>query len=377
MKHHHLTALLAAFLLGAGLLLALLSLWQQEQIIADGAAVYAELAEMLRTASEPTNAPDTEEAFAAPDVILVPPVVIADVVPIESAESFVEPVAETTAEPTVQPTVSPFFTRADLNTCLNINPDFIGWLSIPGTDIDYPVVLTSDAEFYLTHDFTGQKSVIGCLFSLDRTDYRTSRNIAVYGHHMRRSRSTTMFQPLHEYKSADFCDNHSEIQFGILYGSRKYTVFAVINKRESDWDAAVADFGSAEACQAFLDRAKAWSLYDTGVNVTADDRILTLITCERDCHSAGGQLVVMAVLLVTVFIQQENRTVLEVQFMTGDDEFVLAYADCGIYAITPFFLNKAVDFFFQCDILNETKGMCTFPTVCLVLLRLIGKEFFQ
>ena len=295
MKHHHLTALLAAFLLGAGVWLAVLPLWRQEQTIADGAAVYAELAEMLRTASEPTNEPDTEESSVPPEVTLVPPVVIADVVPIESAESFVEPVVESAAESTIQPTESPFFTHAELTACLNINPDFIGWLSIPGTDIDYPVVRTSDAEFYLTHDFMRQESIIGCLFSLDRTDYATSQNIAVYGHHMRRSRSTTMFQPLHEYKSADFCDNHSEIQFGTLYGSRRYTVFAVISKRESDWDAAVADFDSAEAFQAFLDRAQALSLYDTGVNMTADDRILTLITCDRDYDPTDGQLVVMAV----------------------------------------------------------------------------------
>lgn len=296
MKHHHLTVLLAAFLLGAGVWLAVLSLLQQEQTIADGAAVYAELAEMLRVESVPTSTPDTESPSALPEVTLVPPMVIADVVPCETTtEPVVEPVDETTAETTIQPTASPFFTHADLNTCLAINPDFIGWLTIPGTDIDYPVVLTSDAEFYLTHDFTGRESIIGCLFSLDRTDYATSQNIAVYGHHMRRSRSTTMFQPLHEYKGADFCADHSEIQFDTLYGSRKYTVFAVVNKRESDWDAAVADFGSAETYQAFLDRAKAWSLYDTGVNVTVDDRILTLLTCDRDYDPTDGQLVVMAV----------------------------------------------------------------------------------
>lgn len=295
MNRSRLTNLLAAFLLSVGVLLTLLSLWQQEQIIAGGAAVYAELAERLRTTSAPTNAPDTEESSVPPEVTPVPPMVIADVVPIETTEPVGDPVTETTNESTVQPDESPFFTRADLNTCLNINPDFVGWLSIPGTDIDYPVVLTSDAGYYLTHDFARQESIIGCLFSLDRTDYATSQNIAVYGHHMRRSRSTTMFQPLHAYKSADFCASHSEIQFDTLYGSHRYTVFAVINKRESDWDAAVADFDSAEACQAFLDRAKAWSLYDTGVNVTVDDRILTLITCDRDYDSADGQLVVMAV----------------------------------------------------------------------------------
>lgn len=296
MKHKYLTAVLAVCLLGAGVLLIVLPLWQQEQTIADGVAVYTELAEMLRAESVPTSAPDAVDSSVPPEASPVLFMVIADVVPSEATtEPVVEPVDKTTAAPTVQPAESPSFTHADLNTCLTINPDFIGWLTIPGTDIDYPVVLTSDVDYYLTHDFTGQKSVIGCLFSLDRTDYQTSQNIAVYGHHMRRSRSTTMFQPLHAYKSADFCADHSEIQFDTLYGSRRYTVFAVISKRESDWDAAVADFGSVEVYQAFLDRAKAWSLYDTGVSVTTNDRILTLITCDRDYDSTDGQLVVMAV----------------------------------------------------------------------------------
>lgn len=296
MKHKHLTAVLVVCLLGAGVWLAVLPLWQQEQTIADGAAVYAELAEMLRVESVPTSTPDAADSSVPPEAPPVLFMVTADVVPGETTtEPVVEPVDETTAEPTIQPTESLFFTHADLNTCLAINPDFIGWLTIPGTDIDYPVVLTSDVDYYLTHDFTGQKSVIGCLFSLDRTDYQTSQNIAVYGHHMRRSRSTTMFQPLHAYKSADFCASHSKIQFDTLYGTRNYTVFAVISKRESDWDAAVANFGSMEAYQAFLDRAKAWSLYDTGVSVTTNDRILTLITCDRDYDSTDGQLVVMAV----------------------------------------------------------------------------------
>ena len=50
-----------------------------------------------------------------------------------------------------------------------------------------------------------------------------------------------------------------------------------------------------EQYQAFLNRAKEWSLYDTGIPVTTNDRILTLITCDRGYHSDDGQLVVMAV----------------------------------------------------------------------------------
>ena len=197
------------------------------------------------------------------------------------------------AQPSVRPST---LSGVNLAKLQSQNSEFIAWLQIPGTKISYPVVQTDDAAYYLTHTFSRKEGVSGCLFSLGKSDYSTpSRNIAVYGHHMRRSRSTTMFQPLHEYKSASFRNAHADITFDTLYGSRSYTVFAVINKRESDWDASAADFASDADYQAFLDRVQDWSLYDTGVHVSTDDHILTLITCDRDYHSDDGQLVVMAV----------------------------------------------------------------------------------
>jgi len=201
-------------------------------------------------------------------------------------------------KPVVQPgqAASSGNTGADLNACKAINKDFIGWLQIPGTDVDYPVVLTNDVDYYLDHTFNGKESIIGCLFSLGKSDYQTpSQNIAVYGHHMRRSRATTMFQPLHNYKDSGFYASHKTINYDTLYGSDTYTVFAVINKRECDWDVSTADFASVADFQAFIDRAVEWSIYDTGVTVTVDDHILTLVTCDRDYNSEDGQLVIMAV----------------------------------------------------------------------------------
>lgn len=318
------TAVLAVILLLAGIAAIVASLWMQEQQIELGAEEYDVLSQQLKlpAASEempdeqapasiefssqdespvqtPDEFPETEkpvsaqpvERTAEPTVTVVPPLPTATDVP-----------AVQEATPTAQPVIrksssgNSGYTGADLSSCKAINSDFIGWLQIPGTKVDYPVVLTNDVAYYLTHTFTHQENIIGCLFSLGKTDYSTpSRNIAVYGHHMRRSRSTTMFQPLHEYKSASFRNAHADISFDTLYGSRSYTVFAVINKRESDWDASTADFASEADYQAFLDRALEWSLYDTGVQVSTDDHILTLITCDRDYHSDDGQLVVMAV----------------------------------------------------------------------------------
>ena len=319
-----LTAVLAVILFLAGIAAVGASLWMQENEITTGAEAYETLSQQLKLPDTTEEAPDVQEADdpentvqdaqpvqtpeeqpSAEESIVELPAEIME----EPSVTVVPPLPVVTTEPAVQettPTTQPAiskpasgnsgYTGADLDACKAINSDFIGWLQIPGTKVDYPVVLTNDVDYYLDHTFDRQENIIGCLFSLGKSDYSTpSRNIAVYGHHMRRSRSTTMFQPLHEYKSASFRNAHADITFDTLYGSRSYTVFAVINKRESDWDASAADFASDADYQVFLDRVQDWSLYDTGVHVSTDDHILTLITCDRDYHSDDGQLVVMAV----------------------------------------------------------------------------------
>ena len=209
------------------------------------------------------------------------------------------PTAAVTAVPTKKPpvpTASPAQTGSgiDLNACLAQNRDFVAWLFIPGTKINYPVVRSDNTEYYLHHLFTGKESKLGCLFSLKSSDYQTpSRNIAIYGHHI--SHSDAMFSTLMDYKDASYCAAHSQIRISSLYGERTYRVFAVLNMKVSDWDAATASFSSDESFLRFVNRAVKKSLVDTGVQVTAEDNILTLITCDRSYGGASGRLIVMAV----------------------------------------------------------------------------------
>lgn len=202
-----------------------------------------------------------------------------------------------TAEPvhaTEKPTTVPVQEGTNLEACLEQNKDFVAWLTIPGTKIDYPVVRSDRTEYYLHHLFNGKESKLGCLFSLTSSDYRTpSRNIAIYGHHL--SHSDAMFSTLMDYKSASYCNRHSRILLDSLYGERTYRIFAVFNMNVSDWDAATASFSSDEDFMRFVNRAMQLSMYETGVEVTAEDNILTLITCDRSYGGASGRLIVMAV----------------------------------------------------------------------------------
>ena len=206
-----------------------------------------------------------------------------------------EPV--TTPEPTVTPAPTPRIgkTGVNLDACKAQNADFVGWLKIPGTKINYPVVWTDSVDYYLTHSFSGKESKVGTLFSLGKTDYKTpGKNIAIYGHHITTS-GGNMFQPLMSYKKRSFYETHKTVYFDTLYGLGEYTIFAVVNLINGEWDPAAASFGNDNDFLAFVQRAKAQALYDTGVEVNADNHIITLITCDRSYHDKDGRLLVMAV----------------------------------------------------------------------------------
>ena len=185
-------------------------------------------------------------------------------------------------------------TARDLQALKAQNSDFAGWLSIAGTNVDYPVVCSDNTDYYLTHTFNGTKSSLGTLFSLGKTDYGSSKNIAIYGHHITGS-GQKMFKPLLSYKDKSFWSEHRTITLETLSDKRTYTIFAVINMEHDEWDPSTADFASSEEFMAFINRAKEQALYDTGVSVSASDRILTLITCDRSYAGKDGRLVVMAV----------------------------------------------------------------------------------
>ena len=186
-------------------------------------------------------------------------------------------------------------TGADLEALKAQNSDFIAWIQIPGTNVDYPVVLTDDTEYYLHHSFSGASSKLGTLFSLTKTDYETpGRNIAVYGHNISSS-GQNMFRALHSYKDMDFYANHATIHFDTLHYSGTYTIFAVLNMIDGDWDPSTSVFINDAAFEAFVANARDQALYDTGVEVSASDEILTLITCDRKYSDPDGRLIVMAV----------------------------------------------------------------------------------
>ena len=120
----------------------------------------------------------------------------------------VKPEKRTQAQSSAQPAT---LSGVNLAKLQSQNPEFIAWLQIPGTSVNYPVVQTSDTAFYLTHNFKRQKAKAGTLFSLPSTDYRTpGKNIVIYWHHLSH-RPNAMFSPLLNYKQVGYGRKHPEV----------------------------------------------------------------------------------------------------------------------------------------------------------------------
>ena len=182
----------------------------------------------------------------------------------------------------------------DVGALKKQNKDFVAWLNIPGTKVDYPVVLSDNTDYYLTHTFSGAKSSLGTLFSLGKTDYANGKAIAIYGHHITGS-GEKMFKPLLSYKEQSFYTEHQYIHLTTMSGERTYKIIAVVNLTSSEWDPSTATFASNDEFMTYVNRACEQALYSTGVSVSPSDRILTLITCDRSYAGSEGRLVVMAV----------------------------------------------------------------------------------
>lgn len=189
------------------------------------------------------------------------------------------------------------YVAADFDSLLAINPETVGWLAIPGTEVSYPVVQAQDNSKYLNTSFSGEKSKTGAVF-LDCGNAADPLDMSsiLYGHNMGRGRPD-MFGALLEYKDAAYYDAHQWVQFDAIY--RQYgwwRVFAVVNLdiKTTGFDCLKQNFRDAAEREAWIAQAQELSIYGTGVEVSPGDRTLVLSTCDRSV-SSNGRLLVMAV----------------------------------------------------------------------------------
>lgn len=121
--------------------------------------------------------------------------------------------------------------KRNLEALLKLNGECIGWIYIPGTSVNYPVMHTPDnQQKYLRRDFYGNYSQSGVPF-LDARCNLTDTNLIIYGHNMRNG---TMFSDVKNYVNADFRKAHPLIEFETAEGVRNFIVTNVKITNASD-----------------------------------------------------------------------------------------------------------------------------------------------
>jgi sortase B len=186
---------------------------------------------------------------------------------------------------------------ADFDSLVEINPETVGWVAIPGSLISYPVMHTDSNTKYLKHSSNGTMSSAGAVF-IDKNNavYPLDKNTVLYGHNMGNGR-TDMFSALLDYNDPAHYETHKFIQFDTArrqYGWWK--IFAVINLdvKGGDFHYLRLDFTDNKEFAAWVKTAKELSLYDTGVAVAATDTVLTLSTCDRTNYGRNGRMMILA-----------------------------------------------------------------------------------
>ena len=174
------------------------------------------------------------------------------------------------------------------------NPDCIGWITIEGTRIDYPVMYRpGDKNYYLHRDFNGEYSANGCLYLAKECVPGDSDNLIIYGHHMN---SGKMLADLEKYKDEDFYKEHPMIQFRTIWGNEEYEILAAfVTPVYTGNDFNYYNFIKAqevEDYEYFIREIKRKGIYETKVTAFYGEKLLTLSTCEYS--QKNGRMVVVA-----------------------------------------------------------------------------------
>ncbi len=183
----------------------------------------------------------------------------------------------------------------DWDALCSENQDIKGWLCIPDTLINFPVVGTDDNAFYLSHDFSGDKDKAGCPF-MDKDTEIWDFNRVIYGHNMGTG-SEAMFSTLLKYEQEDYFKEHPTIYYTDAYGSANaYQVMAVVKYSIDDldeWDFRTRNHEDMESYNAWMEQLQGRALYYEEPD-HAPTSIITLATCDRRVHGKDGRFLVIA-----------------------------------------------------------------------------------
>ena len=201
----------------------------------------------------------------------------------EQVAALPEPEMDVEPEPGVyQDPYLSMFESMDLDALREINDEIIGWISIPDTQVSYPILQAEDNDYYLKRTWKKAYNSVGSIFlecqnAPDFSDFNT----IIYGHNMRNG---SMFGELRYYKNLDYWKEHPSIYIVDDNGVHRYDIFAAheVGVRTITYGLEIT---KQETKEEFINFALSGSVIDTGVVPTAEDQIVTLSTCTGNGYS--------------------------------------------------------------------------------------------
>lgn len=196
-----------------------------------------------------------------------------------------------------EPEADPVEIPIDFASLQAQNPDIYAWITVPGTNIDYPILQSAtDNSYYLSHTIDGTESPEGSIFTenYNSKDFEDP-NTVIYGHNMKNG---SMFQNLHNYQDRDFFDNNRDVTIYTPDAIRHYKIFAAYlydNRHILE----SFDFSNPWVYKQYLNEIFSIrnmnSFIDTDTEVGVEDKIITLSTCYGTQHDV--RYLVQAVLV--------------------------------------------------------------------------------
>lgn len=196
--------------------------------------------------------------------------------------------SEVQAEQTVYYTT--YYESHSISELISMNSECFGWISISGTNINYPVMHTpSNSQKYLNRNFYGEYSYSGTPF-LDSRCSADSTNLIIYGHHMNNG---TMFADLCNYTEYSYFTEHPTVVLETKDVVFAYSVFSVMKVKSDDSWYKFVNVDLEKTYEKWVSYAKSKSLYNTGITPVYGQQILTLSTCYG--YNQDNRILVLAV----------------------------------------------------------------------------------
>ena len=233
--------------------------------------------------AKPEAGPESTDVIVPQDIspTPIPSTIVPSIVPtIPEASPTAEPLFE--RDGVAEPGSTPPPSGEDSGTYEDYkkkNKDVIGWIKVPNTPIDYPVVLGEDNDYYLDHDVNKKKNKHGAIFMDARNKVEgQKRHLILFGHRMN---DKSMFGSLYKYEDEDFFKKNDKITFNFEGKESTWQIFAAHRYNINELNMTAVAFGSGDDFEDYMKTVKEYSKFKNDVKVDGDDQVLTLLTCTK------------------------------------------------------------------------------------------------